>query len=311
MEPPEPHPLDYDWRFAPATARRLADLMLGRGAALCVGAPSVASLLEEAGVGVLLVDRQPLQPVREQVLKDPGVDAPLAASFLSSVVDPPWYPEVYRRWIAWTAAHVGRGGEILASLWPPETRPAAAEEREAALVWIGSWAEVETETDALRYDAPAFELAAARAGGAAPADPQWRTGDLLRIRPKATPVLPPPIAAADSWVRFVFNDYQLALRVRAGDGRPPRLLTVPGAEGWVWPSVSRRAGGRDRIDLWSSRNEVASVEGGPEVLEQIQSIVRTDGMTLRQPPSEVLQTLTSWQIPAGPYWRTLQWSHRA
>jgi hypothetical protein len=33
----------------------------------------------------------------------------------------------------------------------------------------------------------------------------------------------------------------------------------PLAQDWLWPSYSRRTEGRDRIDLWSSRNEVATV----------------------------------------------------
>jgi hypothetical protein len=311
MEPPEPHPLDFDWRFTATTAELLARLTAGRSPALCVGAPSVARLLENRGVEVLLVDRQPVQRVRAIVLADPGTDAPLPSSFSVVVVDPPWYPEIYRHWVAWSAAHVREGGELLASLWTPETRPGAAEECQAVVKWAASWANVETVRGTLRYITPAFEEKAAIARGDVPIEPEWRKGDLLRIRPSETPVLPRAIPAGESWLRFVFNDYQLALRVSDGDTRSPRLLTVPGAIGWVWPSVSRRAPGRGRIDLWSSRNEVAVVEGSLEVLKHLRAIMETGGGALRNPAAEVLRILTGWQLPAGPYWRTSEWMHRA
>jgi hypothetical protein len=311
MEVPEPHPLDFDWRFTAAAARLLAGMAARRSPALCVGTPSVARLLETGGRDVLLVDRQPFQPVRSKVSADPSTDDPLSSSFSVAVVDPPWYPEVYRRWIAWAAAHVGEGGEILASLWTIETRPGAADERDEVLEWIASWAGVEIEAGALEYLTPAFETAAALARGDAPPVSELRKGDLLLIRQSATPALPPPLNVRESWARFVFNDYQLALRVRAGDTRPARLLSVRGAEGWVWPSVSRRARGREMIDLWSSGNEVATIEGSPEVLRQLRSLIQTDGAALGHPASEVLRTLACWRLPAGPYQRRMEWMHHA
>jgi hypothetical protein len=311
MKAPEPHPLDFDWRFNAATARRLADLMKGYGSALCVGAPSVACLLENDGVEVSLVERQPLQSVRNLISADPSTEAALTSSFSIAFADPPWYPKIYERWLAWTATHIKNGGELLASLWLPDTRPQAEVERHAALEWIASWADVEVEPFALTYTAPLFEMAAMLAEGAKPNHQHWRTGSLLRIRPYLTPSLPASVVGLDNWVRFVFDDYQLALRLREGENSAPRILPVPGAKEWVWPSVSRRAAGRERIDLWSSRNEVALVEGGYEVLRHLRLIMETDGMVLRDPRSEILHTLTRWQIPIGPYRRTLEWTHRA
>jgi hypothetical protein len=310
METPEPHPLDFDWRFTATAARLLARSVSKRSLILCVGAPSVASLLENWGVEVLLVDRQPVHLVQAKVSVDPGTDEPLPHSFSVAVVDPPWYPEVYRRWLAWTAAHIKEGGELLASLWAPETRPSAVEERREVLKWITSWADVDVDEGVLRYVTPAFEEEAFAIRGLPPPDKEWRRGDLLRIRPVATPGLPQPLVAEENWVRFVFNDYQLALRIVAGDTRASRLLPVPGAVGWIWPSVSRRAPGRGKIDLWSSRNEVAIVEGSLGVLGHLRSIIETDGGVLQNSAAEVLQTLTGWRLPAGPYWRTLEWTHR-
>jgi hypothetical protein len=249
--------------------------------------------------------------MRAKVSVDPGTDALLPQSFSVAVVDPPWYPEIYRRWVAWAAAHIKDGGELLASLWTPKTRPAAIEERQEILRWITSWANLEVDEGALKYVTPTFEEKALAARSFAPGNPEWRKGDLLRIRPLVAPELPQPLAARENWIRFVFDDYQLALRIIAGDTRPARLLPVSDAIAWTWPSVSRRAPGRERIDLWSSRNEVARVEGGLEVLGHLRSIIETDGDVLQHPATEVLQTLTGWQIPAGPYWRTLEWTHRA
>jgi hypothetical protein len=179
------------------------------------------------------------------------------------------------------------------------------------LEWIASWAEVEIERTTLTYTSPPFEMAAMLVQGVTLPDQHWRKGTLLRIRPYVTPSIPAPIVTLEKWVRFVFDDYQLALRLRKDENSSPRLIVVPGAKEWVWPSVSRRTPGREKIDLWSSRNEVASVEGSYEFLRDLRLIMKTDGMALRHPHSEALHSLSRWQIPIGPYRRTLEWTHRA
>jgi hypothetical protein len=68
--PPFPHPLDFDWRYAQGTAMRLASLLENSEPVLCIGAPNVARLLEDRGVDVTLVDRQPFQNVRRHLALD-------------------------------------------------------------------------------------------------------------------------------------------------------------------------------------------------------------------------------------------------
>jgi hypothetical protein len=308
---PEPHPLDYDWRFTKETVCLLADRVQHHDSILIVGVPSVASYLEGSGASILLIDRQPFQTVKNHSVVDLSAAPASPLLFDAALVDPPWYPMVHCHWIAWAAGQLRPRSELLASLWPENTRPGAAQERQELLQWLNSWAQVELEISALRYTTPLFELESARAYSVPVPAVDWRTGDLLVVRPFRHPSLPRQPPPADRWVRFVFNDYQLALRLRPDDSRRAQILPVPGACDWTWPSVSRRAPGRSLIDLWSSRNEVAQVAGSLEVLEHLRAIARTGGASLRNPQSNVLDILSQWALPVGPYWRTYEWTHHA
>src|SRR5437899_2262010 len=99
----EPHPLDYDWRFTAETTARLANLIPRRSTCLAMGTPSVAQYLEQMGEDVTLVDRQPLQLVTRHRMLDPCTDPPIEPFFSSVILDPPWYPKVFVRWLCWAA----------------------------------------------------------------------------------------------------------------------------------------------------------------------------------------------------------------
>jgi hypothetical protein len=84
-----PHPLDFDWPFDEPTIRTLCQLLGGRKL-LALGTPSVARVLEAQKSNVLLVDRQPVQDVRNQLVADiPSLDL-LDGDFEVAIADPPW-----------------------------------------------------------------------------------------------------------------------------------------------------------------------------------------------------------------------------
>jgi len=68
--PPSPHPLDFDWRYDRETALSLVTLLRDRGPTLAIGAPTVARLMQADGYDITLVDRQPLQGVRDHVVAE-------------------------------------------------------------------------------------------------------------------------------------------------------------------------------------------------------------------------------------------------
>jgi hypothetical protein len=158
---PEPHLLDYDWRYTAQTVLDLSALVRPSDTVLAVGAPSLARHLERLGRDVILVDRQPLRAVRNHLQIEVGTTRPNFPRRSFAIVDPPWYPADAKLWIAWTAHSVTPSGRILVSLWPDITRPAAANEFAGLISWIREWADMESVDIVPRYETPPFERAAA------------------------------------------------------------------------------------------------------------------------------------------------------
>jgi hypothetical protein len=308
-EPPESHPLDFDWRFAEPSVRALASLCEAR--TLALGCPGIARRLETTGAPVVLIDRQPLQPVHHRLAIDVQQEAPdsdLLGTFATVVADPPWYPDVYARWLTWAAACLSPGGRILVSLWPEDTRPNAVAERDRFFCWLDSWARVDLEYGALEYLTPPFEREADRvvAGGMGPKP--LRKGDLVILRPFQIPPLLPPTPALSQWYRLVLDDYQLALRIQPVQRDVPRIYRHPQGCAWSWPSVSRRHPGRDKIGLWSSHNEVALVSGNEGLRALLHNFAFLDGGDRRR-LRDAFAPLADWQLPAAPIRRVIEWIH--
>src|SRR5262245_15305122 len=119
---PEPHPLDFDWRYTTETIDRLVAELPSDADCIAIGAPTVAAAIDQRSGQVLLVDRQPIQRIANCLCIDVRVHAPLSRKFSHAVVDPPWYPDDFKRWISWAAQSLLPGATILTSLWPQTTR---------------------------------------------------------------------------------------------------------------------------------------------------------------------------------------------
>lgn len=303
---PEPHPLDFDWRFTRDTVSALCCRVNGPSL-LAVGTPLLVEGSFHPECTVHVVDHQPHLSSPNVDIVDVEVAATLSGRWATAILDPPWYPLPYRRWLAWAAQHVPVDGTILSSLWPIDTRPTAELERDDILSWTAGWADYHIEPATLYYEVPLFESIARGLQGIPDPSIPWRRGDLLKLTLRRTPPLPPAITKTEVWRRFVWSDYQLALRVTSNTGEEPKLLKHPFAKGWLWPSYSRRAEGLDRIDLWSSRNEVAMVEGATQLSEELSQF--TTGGLLTGIYSDALhQLLSSWQVPKRPFYRSYSWT---
>jgi hypothetical protein len=232
---PEPHPLDYDWRFTGESVAFVCELLPIQDHVLAVGAPSVARQLEAVGRKVVLVDRQPLQGVTHHWPIEPGAEELKGGQFGSAIVDPPWYPEDLMTWTAWTARVVGPGARIFVSLWPPGTRPNDAEEAQRILDWMSQWSEVSPLSPSLFYERPIFERAAVTAsqGGALSSSPG--AGRLVSLQIKKNPDALTVAKRKATWVRFVINAYQLAVRLSDLETGSSSLQKHPNAKKWIWP----------------------------------------------------------------------------
>lgn len=301
---PYPHPLDFDWRYNEDTARRLSCMLAPYDTVLCLGTPSVARLLDAHNRDVTLVDRQPFQNVRQHITLDIGEFQPVRA-YDVALLDPPWYPETVRLWTTVAARCVGAGGKVFVSIWPPTTRPGAEREVELLLNEFESWGKVERMVFPLQYDIPRFEIvAAALNNNELSRSP--RLGELVRIDVRELPPQPAIFTTSRDWIRFVFNEYQIAVKSSAPDGKAV-ICPVVGATGWEWPYVSARAPNREEIDLWSSEGEVAKISGPEKIAHYLRLAGQTSNREEFYQVLGKLPELRNWRIPPPPYRRFAEW----
>nr|WP_314985639.1 hypothetical protein [uncultured Pantoea sp.] len=297
---PDPHPLDYDWRFSANSSIFLSGLC-AEHSVLCLGTPSVANILENALAKYLLIDRHPIQNVSNHSVIDINVSKPnIGCEFEYVVIDPPWYLDVYYRWLSWAANSCTSDGTILLSIWPDETRPSASREKKELFNWIKEWGQLELFEKKLTYVTPEFEKKSFLDKTAS----KVRYGDLLVIKLFSRPKLEPEIMSSTIWHRYIFDNYQLAVKMHNEAQSNARISKIAEAEGWIWPSVSKRAHGRDKIQLWSSDNEVAMVSKPGNLKCALDKLIDS-------PNSISLFTdypeLMDWNLPKPPYKRTLKW----
>jgi len=307
---PEPHILDYDWRYSPETISDLSELVRRSSRVLTLGTPSLARHLESCGHDVLLVDRQPFHAVRNHLQMEPGATEPNFEKRNIAVVDPPWYPIDAKLWIAWTAHGIEPPGKILVSLWPDTTRPTAAKEFEELRSWVSEWAEFEVLDIVPRYSTPPFESAALSASESPSTRLSPGYGRLVSIRARTLPSLLDYPESRNTWIRFVVDDYQLAVCLKGDRSLPGPVTQHPLAKNWIWPYVSKRAPQQDRINLWSSRNEVALLRDPHLAAETLQRALKTsDPEEFNSQLGEYSQ-LRDLSIPRPPYRRLLEWQHK-
>jgi Probable N6-adenine methyltransferase len=263
---PEPHAADYDWRFSDETVAQISDLLKhNKDSIACVGTPSVFRLLAQERRNTSLIDRNPwcLRDVTAKgvfvldILRDPP---PHARAFDVIFMDPPWYPDHIVWWMAWASRILANNGMIISTLFPASTRPTALVERGNLFRFWRAHGSTHILKTNVRYKSPLFEEETDRICGIR-RDPLWRSGQLVSFRPNSQLAFPPrPQECA--WTRFLFGSQVIMLRDRE-DLNPaaPSLVPIYRNGCTVLRSVSRRHKARRRVDLWTSRNRVFSIEG--------------------------------------------------
>ncbi|MCS3444980.1 hypothetical protein M2222_006214 [Bradyrhizobium elkanii] len=307
---PEPHILDYDWRYTSETVTILSELVRNSDSVLAVGTPSLARYLESIGHEVLLVDRQPIHAVRNHRQMEPGYGPPDFKKRTIAVIDPPWYLTDARVWIAWTAHGIEPRSQMLVSLWPDTTRPTAAKEFEELKSWISQWAEFEILDVVPRYNTPLFEAVALKASESPSMGRSPRYGRLVSIRPRTLPDLLGPPESRSTWIRFVVDDYQLAICLKENQSLTCPVIQHPIAKHWIWPYVSKRARERDLINLWSSRNEVALLRDPKLAVETLRRALKAADPGAFRDQLGPYSRLHDLSIPRPPYRRLLEWQHQ-
>ncbi|NEO46375.1 MAG: hypothetical protein F6K55_20490 [Moorea sp. SIO4A3] len=286
---PIPHPLDYDWRFSDAAARRLlnecAKVTHFYDTIVLLGTPSLLRMGIEESYSRHLVLLEASQTITDslaqavpktQVIRCDVMKEPLPSLTAAAVVlDPPWYPEHIQSFL-WTACHLCQiGGYILISMPPVGTRPGIKEEWAKILDWaqqIGLTL-VKLEKSALSYVTPPFELNVLRAEGLRTVSREWRHGDLAVFSRRHQAKIPRPTVPSleDKWIEEVL----LGVRIRVRqpnilDFADPSLISV--VPGDVLQSVSRRDSRRQLADVWTSGNRIFACQGRGVLLQILRSL---------------------------------------
>lgn len=272
---PSPHPADFDWRFVPQTARllaRLARTTAGQRPIALFGTPTVYQELMRQTVAVTLFERNPemvrcLRHTDRATVTEMDllglVDFP-TGKFGVVVADPPWYPEYYQAFAKNAASALASGGTLFLSILPRLTRPGAQRERRELLeLLLGLGFELCTYSPSkLRYRTPPFERLSLHVEGLDCGD--WRRGDLGVFRlgealSSDERLLPLP-ANEPTWDTFHLPLRTVRVRHRSASPQDSFWSSPLGVNnGAVLPTVSRRHGIRERIDVWSDLNEAWEV----------------------------------------------------
>lgn len=275
---PEPHPIDYDWRFNKATADSLARLTSSFGRVLCIGTPTVYHAIAERRRAGFLIDRNPFLAchlVQNEncnfIIENIEALSPndIDGQFAAAILDPPWYPAVYERWLARTIPHIQSGGTIFVSLFRKFTRPEAERERLELLDRFAAIGEVSFAFFEAVYSTPRFE-AEVLSRLNLPVLPDWRAADVVRIDlfPHITS-WPFPCHPAEStmlWHRFLDDQQVIAVVYRDNDRGPITYSPAAPNISFELASVSGRDPGRTTIAVWTSRNRAAAATGTQRII---------------------------------------------
>ncbi len=301
---PEPHPVDYDWRFSETTATNLADLLDSqKGAIACLGSPTLFSSLKKRGRRSVLIDRnrylsdsygrQGVQTL--DILTDP----PLPEMLFDVVfMDPPWYPDHMHWWLAWASRIVAENGFIFSTVFPPWTRPTAGKERSTLFQVMERMGKLANLDLILQYETPLFEAETYKVCKVERGR-SWRTGQLVVIE-AANRAPYPERPREQAWRRFLFGTQVVMLRERRDVNLAPPVLVPIYRNGCkVLRSVSRRHRPRRRIDLWTSRNRVFSISGNATALRGSLAALAGPSLTERKAmTSSVLDIFTLRELLA-------------
>ncbi len=269
---PPPHPLDFEWRFAPEALATLTDEIVALtptfSRVALMGTPTLAVVptpaLEPYIVHYYGVDADSLASAELlghlHMVKTADLlqEIPTLEPYATIVMDPPWYEDYMCRFLHFAARALVVGGHLLTAMPASGTRPDIALANREILKWAErlGFALEDQYQGAIPYETPYFERNALRAAGILNVAANWRRGDLWVLRKlRAQEIEWPGNIARPIWQEFTFGPVRL--RVDCGsacESSDPRLQSI--VDGDILPSVSRRDSRRKRARVWTTGNRV-------------------------------------------------------
>lgn len=289
---PVGHPVDYDWRFTPASALELVQLALEGASAgepvVHLGTPTtfLRCALPDAQHQHVLLDRNTaiLDALVSRGVSPPhlmfGIDLRavrrLHLSAGAAIVDPPWYLDDTLLFLR-VAAELCRPGATVVLCQPASgTRPGVEQER-ALLVDRVSVLGLDLHvlrSAGVRYLTPHFEAVSLRAAARGANIPTgWRRGDVLIFKRLSRSVATVQNSAQDTqWREVRFGPVRIKLAEQPTGTDVGSLV-----RGDVLATVSRRDPARKRIGMWTSGNRVFTL-ANPLVIFRLITLCNADLM---------------------------------
>lgn len=270
LDSPEPHPIDFDWRFNKSTAETLAEFIaLSAHRIACFGTPTIFESLVRRQKETLLIDRNPfLFPTNNSICRS-DITSDLstfpAGTFDTVVIDAPWYNDHMLTWFGKALEILETGGRIIFTTFPRLTRPSAEFERSELFRNLESLGKISPLEIGAAYETPLFELETLRALGL-PALHSWRRTDFLSLRVHTQRPFTVQKMATPQWHRFVVGKQVIAVKNDAPSEQIGPLEPLYEDGSFVLKSVSARDPMRNRINVWTSRNRCLRVRGTPHLL---------------------------------------------
>lgn len=263
---PAEHPLDFDWRFHPATSEMLLDrVVVGLAPGekiLLVCAPSVALLAHERGFGhQVIVANRVGDPIIEALRSNAPTLNFVDISQISTIpsarllIDPPWYDDIALPLLSAALSGVNVGSTVWVCGPDHFTRPSSAHyllDENSVEKKLGI-AKLDMDMDdRVRYRTPSFEMRTLASLGLRNISHSWRTG-LARSYRKVRDV-PVEVSRdhAHSWHELSEGPSRIWLRGELAEETGAHEKIV------VSPSVSRTNPLQASACIWTSNNTVVT-----------------------------------------------------
>ncbi len=280
---PENLIIDFDWRFQKDTAERLFGMLSRFSSVVCVGAPTVFSLLSAVRGTDILIDQNPYYE-RAQSINGGKIFCSaiedfdcrdLEGRFEAALLDPPWNLEDYRSWLQATLPMVVIGGSLFIPIFPNLLRESVDLDLWHLKQVLADIGQASTLPFKVRYDTPTFEEQVLRRSGLPPLH-GWRSAEMVEIRvdrPLRCPAKRKPVK--ERWDRFEFGRTVVAVRTNrsaSNDATQGRFFFLD--------SVSNRHDARRGITAVSSKNVATDFQNISLIKETLRSLpggLRFDG----------------------------------
>ncbi|MBS1852793.1 MAG: hypothetical protein JST79_17960 [Acidobacteria bacterium] len=281
---PEPHPLDFDWRFSGKTLDFLYQQLKGDSLSdvAILGAPTLFKFLRDRALNAHLFDRN------DQItgyLTRAGYQSVTCCDlfrfvgkkqFASVVADPPWYLDYYRAFIEAARGLLVPNGKLFLSVLPRLTRPSAESDQSEILCFANErgFDLICAERSALRYLSPPFEKEALKSENLTISS--WRSGDLYTFSLSDRTVPEHRIDQLEEdelWHTWSIGRTVVKVKWDGSHGHEAFEVRSVGRNSEMrYRSVSRRSPLRSEINIWTSRN-IALRTSRPDVVSEALQLV--------------------------------------